>query len=495
MKPGVKGTCTRAPDSSNISPELAIVSPQGARRRIIPLVVAFAFMMEAIDANVLTTSIPAMAADLHRAPLSLHLAITVYTLSLAIFIPVSGWIADRFGPRRVFCAALALFVLGSAACGAAQGFGILIAARALQGLGGAMTTPVGRLILLRSFAKKDLASAMSLMVAPVLIGPLIGPLMGGAITTYASWRWIFYLNLPLGVAGVALTLLYISPDPPVIRRRFDVAGFLLIMLGFGCLQLTIENLANPFLAKGERLVAACLVPLSALLYNRVSRATLHPAIDLSLLRQRTFRIGILAGSLCRIGLNAQPFLLPLLFQLVYGLSPIQSGSITFISALGVLCTRPLMVPALRHLGFRRLMLTVSACGACLVAICGLFAAATPHAQVMAVLLVASFSTSILFNAQNMLIYSDLSPRHLSDAVSIGVVAQQVSMSLGISVAATLLAALQTASLTTQQDFTEVFFIMATFPLAGCLYFMRLQPMDGLEVSRWRGAEAITEPGD
>ncbi|MCW6506621.1 DHA2 family efflux MFS transporter permease subunit [Lichenifustis flavocetrariae] len=476
-------------------PEVSLPALRSGRRPLVPLIVAAAFLMESIDSTVLNTSIPTIATDLRVMPLTLHMAITVYTLSLAVFIPMSGWLADRVGAKRLFCGALGLFMLGSALCGASQNLEGLLAARALQGFGGAMTTPVGRLILLRSFDKRDLAWAMSFMVTPVLIGPFLGPLLGGLITTYASWRWIFYLNLPVGAAAIAATLAFIAPDPEIPRRRFDLKGFLLVALAFACLQLSIENTTAPFLPGFMRLIVALLIPGAALLYVYGARNTAHPALDLTLLRSRTFRIGVLAGSLCRVGLNGQPFLLPLLFQLCYGLSALQSGSITFTAAIGSLITRPLMVPLLRRFGFRRLMLVTPILGAIVIAGCAGFTSTTPRPLLMAYLVLSSLVSSVQFNAQNMLIYAELPPDRLSASVSIAAVAQQISMGLGISLAATFLAVVgNPATGPVQRDFTLVFLLMAVIPLLSLPQFLRLRSEDGAEVSGWR-ADRKAKPSD
>jgi EmrB/QacA subfamily drug resistance transporter len=475
---------------SSLPPILAPTS----RSPAVPLIVAAAFLMESIDSTVLTTSIPKIAADLGVTSLKLHLAIAVYTLSLAIFIPISGWLADRFGARRVFCFAIGIFMVGSALCGVSGSLEGLLGARALQGLGGALMTPVGRLILLRSFARRDLAWAMSFMVTPVLIGPFLGPLVGGAITTYATWRWIFFINLPIGAVAIAATVTFIAADREIARRKFDVRGFLLVTLAFVCLQLSIESATAPFLPSVARVIVALLAPAAAALYFRVSRDEQHPALDLRLLRLRPFRIGVLAGSLCRIGMNGQPFLLPLLFQLSYGLSALQSGSITFTAAIGSLITRPLMVPLLRRFGFRRLMIVTPILGSLMVAGCASFSIATPRALLMSYLVLASLISSVQFNAQNMLIYAELPAEKLSAGVGIAGVAQQISMGLGISIAATLLGAVgDPVAGPVQRDFVIVFLMMATIPLMSLPQFLRLGPMDGAEVSGWRGAAALVEP--
>ncbi|MBI3514193.1 MAG: MFS transporter [Proteobacteria bacterium] len=282
---------------------------------LIALVVAFAFFMENLDSSVLATALPKIAEDFGEPPLQLSLAITSYLVALAVFMPVSGWIADRFGACTVFCTAMAIFTVGSALSGLSTGLPMLVATRVLQGLGGAMMTPVGRLILLRTFPRDRIVTAMMYMSFPAMIGPSMGPVVGGFFATYTSWRWIFYINIPIGLIGIALARRYIADTREGVAAGFDFFGFALCALGLASLQISLQVLARPVghsgLAIGLFVAALALIAL----YVRHAYRTEHPAVDLSVLRVRTFRIAVLSGSVCRIGLNAAPFLLPPLFQL------------------------------------------------------------------------------------------------------------------------------------------------------------------------------------
>ena len=325
-------------------------------RLLIPMIVAFAFLMQQLDSTIVTTAIPTMALDLGTSVLRMNLSVTAYVLTLAVFIPVSGWLADRFGARRIFVLALIVFTASSALCGLVTGLPEFIAARCLQGVGGAMMTPVGRLILLRSFPRSQLVTAMLYMSLPALIGPALGPLLGGFLTTFVSWRWIFYINIPFGLLGAFLALRYVEQVPAVEPGRFDFPGFVMVGTGLGLLQFGIENLSRPIL--GPAIVTGILAAALLLIIGFFRHAQRHPspALDLTLFRLRTFRIGTLVGGLCRIGINGVPFLLPLMLQVGVGLSPFQSGSLTFALALGAVAIRPISTFALRWLGFHRVLL-------------------------------------------------------------------------------------------------------------------------------------------
>ncbi|HEY1386163.1 MAG TPA: DHA2 family efflux MFS transporter permease subunit, partial [Dongiaceae bacterium] len=325
-------------------------------RLLIPLTIASAFLMEHLDSTIITTAIPRMAADLDTTVLRMNLAVTAYVLTLAVFIPVSGWLADRFGARRVFMLALLVFTASSALCGLVENLPQLVVARCLQGLGGAMMTPVGRLILLRSFPRSQFVTAMLYMSLPALIGPVMGPLVGGFLTTYASWRWIFYVNIPFGLLGCMLALRFIEEVRDERPAPFDFLGFLMVGVGLGLLQLGIENLSRPVL--GPAMIATVLIAAIVLLLAFALHSQFHatPAVDLTLFRLRTFRVGTLAGGICRLGMNGVPFLLPLMLQVAIGLSPAESGALTFALALGAVGLRPISTRMLRLLGFDRVLL-------------------------------------------------------------------------------------------------------------------------------------------
>jgi len=443
--------------------------------------------MEGLDSTMIAVAIPDMAKSLGESPLRLNLVITTYLLSLAVFIPVSGWIADRLGTRAVFCAAIAIFATGSALCGLSTGLPMMLVMRVLQGFGGAMMTPVGRLILLRSFPRSDLVSAMNWMTIPAMIGPTVGPIVGGFLTTYFSWRAIFYLNVPIGVTGVVLALWLIEDFRAPAPTRFDLRGFFIAGIGLALLELAIENVGRPMIpgALGSLFLAAAFAIL--LLYRWHARRREDPILDLRLLRIRTFRIGTVSGSLCRMGLDAVPFLLPLFFQVGFGLSPLQSGLLSFSSSLGAMLVRTLSKTFLRFFGFRRLLAGNACLAAAVTAACGLLRPDTPVWLIVFFVLLSGCVRSIQYLGLNTISYADVPAGVLSQSTSVGGVAQQLARGFGIAVGAALLAVIAGPQIPRIGDFGLTFFLIALLPLASAVGFLRLSPVDGAEVSGHRRA--------
>ena len=465
--------------------ETSLISDTARKPRfriVIPLVIGCAFFMEGLDSTMIAVAIPDMAKSLGESPLRLNLVITTYLLSLAVFIPVSGWIADRLGARVVFCAAIAIFATGSALCGLSTSLPMMLVMRVLQGFGGAMMTPVGRLILLRSFPRSDLVSAMNWMTIPAMIGPTVGPIVGGFLTTYFSWRAMFYLNLPIGITGVLLALWLIEDFRAPAPTRFDLRGFFIAGLGLALLEFAIENVVRPMVppAVGTVLFLATFGILP--LYGWHARRRDDPILDLRLLRIRTFRIGTVTGSVCRMGLDAVPFLLPLLFQVGFGLSPLQSGLLTFSSSLGAMLVRTVSGALLRCFGFRRLLAGNACLAAAVTAVCGFLRPDTPVWLVVLVVLLSGCVRSIQYLALNTISYADVPPPVLSKSTSVSGVAQQLARGFGIAVGAALLAVIAGPQTVTVDDFRLAFLLIALLPLLSGLGFLRLSPVDGAEVS-------------
>jgi EmrB/QacA subfamily drug resistance transporter len=451
-------------------------------RVAIPLVVGCAFFMEGLDSTMIAVSLPSMAETLGSTALRLNLVITTYLLSLAVFIPVSGWIADQFGTRRVFCAAVLIFATGSALCGLSTSVPMLLSMRVIQGFGGAMMTPVGRLILLRSFPRAGLVSAMNWMTIPAMVGPTVGPIVGGLLTHYASWRWIFFLNIPMGMLGGSLALWlfedYRAPSP----TRFDITGFLLVGLGLGLLEFAIENLGRPIIAPWAGYTLFAVAAGTFWLYRLHAARTHSPVLDLNLFKIKTFRIGSVVGGLCRMGLDATPVLLPLLFQIGFGMSPVQSGFLSFSSTLGAMAVRTFSRTILRIAGFRITLIVGALLSAATTASFALLHADTPTAIIVTAVLISGCIRSIQYLALNTISFAEVPGPLLSRSTSVSGVAQQLCRGFGVAIGAALLAIVAGNHPVSVADFRIVFPLVGLIPLVSVIGFLRLNESDGAEVS-------------
>ncbi|MFZ1427953.1 MAG: MFS transporter [Geminicoccaceae bacterium] len=458
------------------------------RTALIPLIIACALFMENLDSTVLSTSLPQIAAAFGESPVRLSFAITAYLFSLAVFIPISGWVADRFGGRNVFRAAIVVFLAGSVLCGLSGSLPELVAARLLQGLGGAMMVPVGRLVLLRSVDKRDLVTAMAYLTVPALIGPVVGPLLGGFITTYFHWRWIFWINIPIAILGLVLATLYI---PDVREERpppLDLGGFALSAVGLVGVIFGFETIGRDIVSGWATVALLAGGTVGVLLYVRHAGRVVHPVIDLGLLRVRTFRAAVLGGFLFRIGIGALPFLLPLMLQSGFGLSAFASGQLTFAAALGALTMKLAAKPILRRFGFKRVLLTNAVLSGVSLAAIALFRPDTPHLLILAILLVGGFFRSLQFTSVNTLGYADIDRQQMSRATSFSSMAQQLSLSVGVGSGALLLHATMTARGGTELhagDFLPAFLIVGVCAAASALAFVALPGGAGAEVSGHR----------
>ncbi|HVO89912.1 MAG TPA: MFS transporter [Casimicrobiaceae bacterium] len=408
------------------------------RAVLIPLIVACALFMENMDSTVIATSLPAIAADVGEPPLALKLALTSYLVSLAVFIPISGWVADRYGSRTVFAGAIVVFMAASIACAFATTLPQFVAFRFVQGIGGAMMVPVGRLVLMRSIEKSEYVAALNYLTIPALLGPVIGPALGGAITLYLHWRWIFLINVPISILGLVLVLRHIPNIREASVPPFDVRGFLLTAFGLSVLMLGLSALGGHLLP--ERITVTCIAfgVVSLAFYIRHAMHTAHPVIDLRLFALPTFRNGVAVGSLFRIGVGATPFLLPLLLQIGFGLDPLSSGLITCTVALGAMFMKTIAVRILKQWGFRAVLTANGAIASIMVAGFGLFTQSTPHTLVVAALLVSGCLRSLQFTALNAITFADLVHADMSQAASISSMVQRLSQSLGIAVGAYVL---------------------------------------------------------
>ena len=438
-----------------------------------------------MDSTVITTSLPAIATDIGESPLALKLALTSYLVSLAVFIPISGWVADRYGSRSVFAAAIVVFMGGSLLCAASGTLTAFVISRFLQGIGGAMMVPVGRLVLMRAVPKRNYVAALNYLTIPALLGPVTGPALGGAITLYFHWRWIFLVNVPISILGLFLVLRHITnvrePDMPA----FDLRGFALSSVGLSVLMLGFSALGGHLLPVTA--AAACIVigTMTLMAYGWHAHRTQHPVVDLRLLKLPTFRNGVLVGSVFRAGLGATPFLLPLLFQIGFGLNPLQSGILTCATAVGAMFMKTITVFILRRFGFRTVLSVNGVAASAIVVAFGLFTATTPHVVIAAVLLVSGCLRSLQFTALNAISFADIAPQNMSQAASVSSMAQRLSQSVGIAAGAYFLqlsSVVQNHATIVTADFWPAFLGIGLISVVAPLLHLRLPPEAGIEVS-------------
>ncbi|MEZ0220267.1 MFS transporter [Tardiphaga sp. 1201_B9_N1_1] len=468
------------------------------KERLIPLIVASALFMENMDSTVIATSLPAIAADIGTSPLTLKLAITSYLLSLAVFIPASGWTADRFGARAVFSIAIGVFMIGSIGCALSQSVTHFVIARIIQGLGGAMMTPVGRLVLLRSIDKSALVSAMAWMTVPALIGPVIGPPLGGFITTYFSWHWIFLINIPIGCLGIYLALRFIDPIRSEDPERFDLLGLVLAGVGlagiaFGLSVAGLNLLPWPIVAA---LVGIGTVSMT--LYVIHARRTASPVLDFSLMRLVTLRAAIIGGFLFRLGIGALPFLLPLLMQVGFGLSPFQSGMVTFGSAVGAMGMKTLAARIIRAFGFRNVMTVNAVVSSVFLAACALFTVTTPLMLILIILVVGGFFRSLEFTAINTVAYAEVETAQMSRATTLVSVNQQLSISAGVAIGAFSVESTMLMRGMTElsaADFAPAFLVVSVISAASAWFFWQMPDDAGHEISGRKVIDIASRKGE
>ena len=467
--------------------------------RTIGLIIGAAMFMEQLDGTVLATALPSMARDFGVTAPAMSIAMTSYLISLAIFIPVSGRIADRYGARSVFRVAIIAFTLGSIACAQAPDLPLLVIARFVQGIGGAMMMPVGRLVLLRSIEKRDLVAAMSWVLVPAMMGPVLGPPLGGFIVTYFDWRWIFYINVPIGILGVALVSLFIAEVHGDGPRPADVKGSILSALSLASLLFGCELVSHP--GQLELVLALLALGIGAgAVYLAHARRIAHPVLDFRLLRLPSFGTSVIAGSLTRITQGAQPFLLPLMLQLDFGLTALQSGSIVLATALGSLTMKIFTQPFLRRFGYRD-ALVVNGILCCLsYMICAFFRPGWPFPVIFLVLMACGFFMSFQFSAYNTIVYDRIDSNQISSATSLYTTLQQLMLSLGICTGA---AALEGSMLLRGHDrpqfgdFSAAFFIITAISLTATIWNLRFAPDAGSEISghtprTWSVRQALKE---
>ncbi|EFH09859.1 MFS transporter [Teichococcus cervicalis] len=456
-------------------------SPPLPDPRLMAAIVASALFMQNLDSTVVATALPAMARSLGEDPLVMGVAITSYLVALTVFIPLSGWVADRFGAKQVFMVAIATFTLASAFCGLSNGLAEMVAARVLQGLGGAMMVPVGRILLLRRVRKEELLSVTTWLTMPGLLGPLLGPPVGGLLTDLISWRAVFWINVPVGLLGLLLVWRIIPALPKALPPPPDIRGLSMVGAALACLMFAFETLGRGLVPSPvPQLVLLLGVVLTALAVRHCLRVA-NPALDFRLLSIPSFQVPAVAGTIFRVGAGAVPFLIPLTLQLGFGASAAQSGMVSFATALGAFAMKPMAQFALRRFGFRNVLIWNALLGALAIAACGAFRPGWPMAAIFVVLMVGGLFRSLHFTTLNTLAYADVPHEKLSAATSLYSTAQQLPLALGVAVASAVLqasVAIAGREAAAMPDFTAAFLVGALLTAAAAPLSLRLPPDAG-----------------
>jgi EmrB/QacA subfamily drug resistance transporter len=454
----------------------------------LPWLVAVAFFMEALDTTILNTAVPAIALALDVAPLSMKAVLASYTLSLAVFIPISGWMADRFGTRRVFASAIGVFTIGSLLCGVSRDIHLLVACRILQGMGGAMMLPVGRITMVRSFARSELIRAMSFVAIPGLVGPMLGPLAGGLIIEYFHWSVIFFVNIPIGLAGLYMVYRYLPDYREDRTHRLDVIGLILFGAGVALLSYVLEVFGEHTLSVRE--IAALLAISIALLaaYGLHSMRTAYPLLRLALFRIRTFRAAVAGSFFTRLGIGGIPFLFPLLYQVGLGFSPIQSGLLMMPQAVAAMSLKLTMPRILAKLGYRTVLVSNTVALGLMIMLFATLDASTPLWRIVIELFAFGFFTSLQYTSMNTLAYANVTATETSSASTIASTGQQMSVSFGVA-SASLAAAvfipdrLHSDAPQMIHGVHQAFLVLGAWTVISAVLFLGLKREDGAEVSQ------------
>jgi len=482
-----------SPSSVNfINPPSLPAAPSDLSKRLLPWLVAVAFFMESLDTTILNTAVPAISAALKVAPLSMKSVLASYTLSLAVFIPISGWMADRFGTRRVFASAIGLFTLGSFLCGISSNIDLLVACRVLQGCGGAMMVPVGRLTLVRTFAKSELIRAMSFVAIPALVGPMLGPIAGGLIVGYLHWRFIFFVNIPIGLIGLLMVYLHL-PDYRERTHPIDIVGLILFGSGVALLSYVLEIFGEHELGTREilGLLTVSLSLLAGYLFH--AREIAFPLLQLTLFRIRTFRAAVSGSFFTRLGIGGVPFLLPLLYQVGLGFTPVQSGLLIMPQAIAAMSTKFLLPRILNRVGYRSVLISNTVILGLLLLLFATIGLRTPVWVIVLQAFAYGAFTSLQYTSMNTLVYADIGEEETSNASSIASTMQQMSISFGVASAglATAFFVPSRASNPSQmiRGIHEAFLVLGGFTVLSTIVFRKLKRGDGGNVSQQKVVHA------
>ena len=465
------------------------------RSFLVPIIIGIALFMQTLDSTIIGNALPTMARSLNESPLALNLAITAYLLAAAIFLPISGWLADRFGARHVFTAAIIGFAVSSFFCGFSNSLPELVIARFVQGSAGAMMVPVGRLVLLKTVPKSGLVDAMAWLTIPAILGPVLGPPLGGFIVTFGSWRWIFFLNVPIAVLGVVMVTLFVPNVREELRTPLDLRGLALSGLGLAGLVFGFENLGHSLLPQQAVIGLMAIGVIALTLFAFHAKRTAYPILDLALFKTQTFWTSTVGGIFPRLIIGSSGFLMALLLQLGFGMSAFEAGLTTFAGAFGALLMKTTAPPIIRRFGFKPVLTTVAICQGVTFSSYALFTAATPHLLITAVLFVGGFFASLHFTSLNSLAYADLEQASMSRASSLASMIQQLALSLGVGISALVVGWLQqfnhTASLT-PADISPAFIIIGGSSLISLLFYLRLPANAGALVSGREPRPALAE---
>lgn len=444
--------------------------------RTTPLILATALFMENMDSTVIATSLAAIAADIGTDPISLKLALTAYLVALAIFIPISSWMADRFGARRVFRVAMLVFMIGSIACAFSGSLAQFVGARFVQGMGGAMMGPVARLVLVRMTPRHQLVDAMAWLTIPALIGPIVGPPFGGFLTTYFSWHWIFIINVPIGLLGMTLVGIALPNEQRNRPRNIDGTGFVLAGLAFALFAFGCSVVSLPALPPIIGVIAAVAGMVLGVFYTRHALSVDYPLLDLRLLRVRNFRISIVAGTFFRLGQGATPFLFPLMLQLSFGLSPFESGMVTFAGAIGALAAKFVANWMFAHWGFKYPLVISTGIGAAGILVMGFYDASTPIPLILAILVFTGFWQSTFWTGSNAFTFADVEDKDAGQANVMSQVWGQLMFAMGVALGGGTLELahrLRGGDALALVDFHIAFYVVASVGFVATLLFLRL----------------------
>jgi EmrB/QacA subfamily drug resistance transporter len=471
-------------------PEPEDPAPTAAAKRLLPWLVAVGFFMESLDTTILNTAVPAIAKALEIPPLSMKAVLASYTLSLAVFIPISGWMANRFGTRRVFASAIGIFTLGSFLCGISRNIHWLVVFRILQGCGGAMMLPVGRITMVRTFAKSELINAMSFVAIPGLIGPMLGPIAGGAIIHYFHWSVIFFVNIPIGLIGLFLVYRHLPNYRERRNYALDIVGLALFGSGIALLSYVLEVFGETTLSGREMLGLLAISAVLLATYGLHTKRTAHPLLRLQLLATRTFRVAVSGNMFTRLGIGGIPFLLPLLYQVGLGFTPIQSGLLIMPQAFAAMSLKLAMPHILKKFGYRAVLIVNTLMLGVMITLFGTIGMRTPVWLIVAMAFAYGFLTSLQYTSMNTLAYADVNEHDTSAASTIASTVQQLAVSFGVATASLAVALFIPESVRANpadliHGIHLALFALAALTIGSTIVFVRLRAGDGDSVSRHR----------